>query len=293
VQLHLIPIASDYLDRDREAEFILRLSRFGDYKNENVGISVAALTQLTQKFISSNRLQGKMELGEKAARTGLASEPYSVSVCKETGASGTEKTPVRFPKITRNADCSKGYCDAVQAAEFLAKKLDEKINQAQNVIGKSTNQLENFNGCVNTAEQKACTFTELGVPSDSFDLFLQNDQMTIDLLQKQFGEKGPASLTKYGVSYCPGPECEIKSITQTGFPNYLYVSNGFRGCGRYTVKLNGAAYVQQNQIRNDSFILAVNVKNRELTPECVNAIENVMNFLPTDSGMTAESPFGS
>ncbi len=293
VELHLIPIASDYLDRDREAEFILRLSRFGDYKNENVGISVAGLTQLTQKFISSNRLQAKMELGEKAARTGLASEPYSVNVCKETGASGTEKTSVRFPKITRNADCSKGYCDAVQAAEFLAKKLDEKINQAQNVIGKSNNQLENFVGCVNTAEQKACTFTELGVPSESFDLFLQNDQLTIDLLQKQFGEKGPATLVNYGVSYCPGLECEIKSIAQTGFPNYLYVSNGFRGCGRYTVKLNGAAYVQQNQIRNEAFILAVNVKNRELTPECINAIENVMNFLPVDSGMTAESPFGS
>lgn len=293
VELHLIPIASDYLDRDREAEFILRLSRFGDYKNENVGISVAGLTQLTQKFISSNRLSAKMELGEKAVSTIATSNPYEISVCKETGASGTEKTSVRFPKITRNADCSKGYCDAVQAAEFLAKKLDEKINQAQNVIGKSANQLENFHGCVNTAEQKACTFTELGVPSDGFDLFLQNDQLTIDLLQKQFGEKGPATLANYGVSYCPRPECEIKSIARTGFPNYLYVSTGFRGCGRYRVKLNGAAYVQQNQIRNEAFILAVNVQNRELTGECINAIENVMNFLPIDSGMTAESPFGS
>lgn len=291
--LLLVPITTDYLERDLEAEFIVRLAKQGDYKNENLGISVAGLTQLTQKFIQSNRLQSRVELGEMAVSTGLASEPYTMDVCIEEGIPPGTKESVRFPKISRNADCEKGYCDATQAAQFLGEKLDNKINQVQNAIGNSNNQLENFIGCVNTAEQKACTFTELGVPSDSFDLFLQNDLVAVELLQKEFAEKGPASLTNYSVGYCSGIECDAKSVAQTGFPNFLFVSNLLRGCGKYRIKLNGAAFVQQNQIRNEGFILSINVQQRELTPECTNQIENVLNFLPTDEGMTGDNPFGT
>lgn len=289
--LALVPLSTNLLNRDFEAEFLIRLVKQADYKNPNMGIAVGGLLQTTQKFISSNRLQAQIELGESAVATGLASQPFTLDVCVEEGVAKGSKEATRFPKISTSTECTKGYCDAVHASEFLATKLRDKISQVQTAVNEGANELSNFQGCVNTAPSKACTFTELGVTPEAFDLFLQNDQLTPNLLQKTIAETGPAELQGYAINYCFGPQCDVKAIAQTGFPNLLYLSDAFRGCGRYRVTINGAVFASQSQVRNEGFVLSVNVTQRLLTPECTNQIENVSNFLPVDKGLTGDSTF--
>ncbi|MFH0954803.1 MAG: carboxypeptidase regulatory-like domain-containing protein [Candidatus Micrarchaeota archaeon] len=290
--LALVPVSTNLLNRDFEAEFLIRLVKQGDYKNPNMGIAAGGLLQTTNKFISSNRLQAQFEIGASAVTTGLASNPYTIDVCQEEGVAKGSKEATSFPKLSKSPECTKGYCDSVLASEFLATKLRDKMNQVQLAITEGGSELSNFKGCVNTAPNKACTFTELGVTPEQFDLFLVNDQLTPNLLQKTIAETGPAELQAYAVNYCFGtPQCEVKAIAQTGFPNLLYLSDAFRGCGRYRVTINGAVFASQSQMRNTGFVMSINVTQRLLTPECTNQIENVSNFLPVDKGLTGDNAF--
>jgi len=291
----LVTLTTDTLDRDAEAEFLVRLAKRQDYKSQNLSISVAAFTLVSRKFIASNRLPAIVELGQAAVSTGIASEPFSVSVCNADGTASAQKVQIRFPKISTTANCDKGYCDAENAVEFLLKRLDNKVSQAQSAIAAGNREVINFSdNCIVTAQTPACTFGQFDpkIP-ETFDLFLQNDRVTAELLQKEIQDKSFANLKNYSVNYCAGPNCNVQAVAATGFPNLLMVSDNFAGCGRYRVSIDGAAFVNGTVIQTDGFALAVNVQSVETTPECQSRIENVHNFLPLDKSLSVDSPYST
>ncbi|MDO8625550.1 MAG: hypothetical protein Q7R47_05685 [Candidatus Diapherotrites archaeon] len=291
----LVPIATEVLAPNAEAEFLVRLVKRADYKSQNLNLSVAGFTMVSRKFIASNRIKAIVELGRTSVSTGAATEPYTMNICNEDGTISTQTTQVQFPKIATTANCDKAYCDAEQAAAYLVKKLDQKVAAAQQAVGYGNGEVLNFkDNCIVSVTKPTCTFGELDpkIP-ETFDLFLQNDRLTPDLMQKVLLDKGGADLRNYTVNYCAGGHCDAQTIAATGYPNLLLVSDNLIGCGRFRVSIDGAAFVNQTQIRNTGFTLAVNVSSYENTPECTNRIENVSNFLPIDKGVTQAGGLGT
>jgi hypothetical protein len=294
-EVTLVPIATDTLPPDGEAEFFVRLVKRQDYKSQNLNFSVSGFTTVSRKFIASNRLKAVVELGRTSVSTGAATEPYTMSVCNEDGTISTQTTKVSFPKIAQTAACDKAYCDAEQAAEYIVKKLTQKVAQAQQAVGYGNGEALNFSdNCIVTPAKPTCSFGELDpkIP-ETFDLFMQNDRLTPDLMQKMLLDKAGADLRNYTVNYCAGGRCDAEVIAATGYPNLILMSDNLVGCARYRVSIDGAAFVNQTQIRNTGFTLAVNVASREETGECTNRIENVSNFLPLDKGIVAAGGLGS
>ncbi|MBS3061448.1 MAG: hypothetical protein J4215_02590 [Candidatus Diapherotrites archaeon] len=294
-EVSIVPIASDILAPDAEAEFLVRVVKRQDYKSQNLNFSVVGLTTVSRKFIGSNRLHALVELGQTAVSTGVSTEAYTINVCKEDGTISAETRQVKFPKVASTANCDKAYCDAELAAEYLLKKLDTKIAQARSAIGYGNGEVMNFSdNCIVTAQNPVCSFGQLDpkIP-ETFDLYLQNDRLSTDLLQKTISEKGSGEIKNYQVNYCAGSRCDAQAIAATGYPNLLMVSDNIQGCGHFRVSIDGAAFVNQNQIRTDGFTLAINVSNYAVTPECVNKIQNVHNFLPIDKTLTANNAYGT
>ncbi len=294
-EVTVVWLSSDLLQPDAEAEFYVRVVKRQDYKSQNLNFAVVGLTTVTRKFISSNRLHALVELGRTAVSTGAATEPYTINYCNDDGSISAETTQIQFPKMATSANCDKAYCDATQATEYILKKLDQKLNQVKSAIGTGNAEVINFaDNCIVSATNPTCSFGQLDpkIP-ETFDLFLQNDQITTDLLQKMIQDKGSADLKAYQANYCPGSTCDAKVVAASGYPNLLLVSSNLRGCGRLRVSVDGAAFVNQNQIRTDGFTLALNVANYEMTPECANRIENVHNFLPIDKDLTMAGPYGT
>ena len=298
--LVIVPLVSEVLEKDAEAEFILRLTKGYDYKADNVSIGVIGLTMLTHKFIGSDRVNARVALGERAVETGLASAEYNVNICNPDGTISKEKKKVRFPIISKTADCTKGYCDAELAAEYIGTKILQKIEQVRSAVDRGNADIANFPGCASISGAKACSFARMGVKSDVFDLYLSNDAVTDFLMKKTLSEKNP-ELKNYSVSYCSpriNPDgsigdCDAESIAATGFPNLMYLSSGLRGCGKYRIKVDGAIFASGLKIEEKGYTIAVNVSSKQTTPECTNKITNAMNFLPQDATLTESSAYGA
>ncbi len=259
---------------------ISKETRFRTIKVKAKGLMVSS-----QQFIESNPLEITIDIGEKASTSeGKATVEKDIRVC---GTEGTKK--VAFPKLS--SECSQGYCDAKQAAQFIAKEINNTIKRAKQKIYRGQNNAGNFPGC---KDKSQCTFSSMGVSLQPMTIFMQLDymgpQVLLTEMQKgNFDELKSFSNVAQGTKSLEGDN----SSDLSGFDyGVVHLGGTFKGCGKYYVKIDGAAQVINNEIQleGQSMIITVNlIKDRVVTPECENAVQNVPNFLPLDEGYTKNS----
>ncbi|RLG70516.1 MAG: hypothetical protein DRO04_01815 [Candidatus Iainarchaeum archaeon] len=71
----------------------------------------------------------------------------------------------------------------------------------------------------------------------------------------------------------------------------LDAENKFYGCGYYNVEITGSVPVWYGKLLTEQMIVFVKVGKRQITEECrTDKIQNIMNFIPVDRGLSVESP---
>jgi len=266
-----------------EDDFQLKLLKRSDYFNEENPDQIVARGFLvsSQKFIESNPLGVVVMLGDiPDTGTGPVFDAVNIPVCETDG----QLKSVHFPKVAHDKDCENAYCDSVQFSEFLADKLLDTVDEAEDKMRDAGYEVSNpAISC--SGNSPYCSFSSLGInmTDHSHTVFLRNDHVSAEVIEK--GLEG-TDLGNFSVSFRSG---EISEIIEgaTGFSAFnLYLSEPLKGCGRYRITLNGAVQNTSGTLQPENLILMVKVsEGRKITPECTNKVQNAMNFLPVDSGL--------
>jgi len=260
----------------QEQSFKLILLK-GQEANRTATLKVVGLLVSQNQFIESNELRVTLKLGEKAGTAdGKATSPMSLKVCGED-----ETHEVKFPILS--SDCANGYCDAKQLAEYLVEKAGILAKMAEDKIKRADKDASKFGNC---KTKEFCTFEDMGVLSEDEPVYLQLDFLSREVLEMVLKEtKG--ELKNYSVGHSIESFEALAGNFSTGT---AYLSDNFKGCGKYYVKITGAArvYSEQEILFDDSeknFAIAINItQDRVVTDECLHNVENVSNMLPVDEG---------
>jgi len=263
-----------------EQKMQLKLVKRESMRREDVTVKLRGWLVRTQKSTESNQERVSIRLGEDS-EPGPATESVTLDYCDEAGS-----IELKIPIISEK-DCSKGYCDAKNMARFLAEKISEKAKQVKAKIGFLNSEAGGL--CRNN---NYCEFWELEVPSSRFYAYQQLDHMTGETLLHEIDEVGDKSITGYAVQT---GRTDIGSVSSSGFGfKQIFLEKAMRGCGRYNLEISGAVQVIDGRILDDSFVIVIKeVNERQVTDECIERIENVLNFLPIDSGYSTKNDYGT
>jgi len=256
------------------------LTKSNSYNSRDAGekIVVIGQTTATLRKIKSNPITIKISLGEKAKETGRKTTAIEVPVCEEPNIN--EK--VSFPLKAKD-DCSQGYCDAVQASKDIAKTIKEIFELAVRRSKEGSNSSTAF-GCLET--QQYCPYSVLGVPTIKKELYLMNDFISINLLKNELKNLN-SEVKDYAVDIRP---IEIADISTAFIARQILLSNPINGCGKYELEFDGAMKNATGKLINEEQTIIIKVKKIEgTTEECKLEIQNLLNFLPEDKGLSADT----
>lgn len=228
------------------------------------------------KYVTSDPVPIFINLGTISGEDSLAENEIELPVCDD--GSGTRKKMVKFPKISSGAnDCSSAYCDASQAAVFLVEKIQKMYQIAESKMLEK-NRTTLGTDCANKA---ACDLSAFGVETEKFNLYMQNDRVTPELIRATI-EKNEKFASLRGFDPILG------GIAGFGFGRSI-VLPPIEGCGKYPLELSGAVEtvgVTAQQGRETFTVRFKEGKGKTTTVECQAKIQNVANFLPKDDPAT-------
>ena len=265
-----------------EGDFKLILLKSHETKTSGA-LKIVGLLVNQGKYIESNELTVILKLGELAA-TPEGKHTAEISL-KKCDSDGMER--IAFPVLS--SDCSAGYCDAKQLAEFLVGKAETLVKMAEDKARGANFNVESFGNCSKPGIEY-CSFGDMGIITESFPVFLQLDYMTKEVMFKALSES-KGEIKEYDV--VQGKK-SVKSIGGVGFDfGNINLGGSFKGCGKYYAELAGAARIHNGEIViNDNtkdFWISINItQERVTTEECLHKIENTANFLPVDQGFTID-----
>ncbi|MCX6798472.1 MAG: hypothetical protein NTW59_00010, partial [Candidatus Diapherotrites archaeon] len=248
-------------------------------------VRLVGILQMQNKAIESNDLDVAIKIGQAATAQSVdpatATKKISLKKCDTEG----DFRQFQFPVVS-TGDCSKGYCDAKQLADYIIKKADALVNSAKDKASRANRQAWQFGEC-GAAGSNHCSFEDMGVPGKIEPAYLMVDNMNTELLQHELEAQSKTELKSYSVVQA---EKKIDSISDIGFEfGQVYLAGNMTGCGLYRFAILGAASVKNGEILNAeegrNYMLVINVtQERATTEQCLHKIENAANFLPLDEG---------
>ncbi len=279
----LVPLDTSFLRQGQRASFKLILKKGSDYstlEGRTETLFVKGFLVRTQRFIKSAPISGIIiEIGQKAEAIGKATSPVAIPVCELPEEDGLA---VKFPVIAKGNDCTTGYCDAEQFSEFLLEKLDNKVSDVQRKIRAGSGNTASFAGCDPT--QPFCSFSSMGVISAPVYSYFQNDLLSKDVIKHVQDQGRYKSVQKMQPEF---RQVDIEKLNASFTINQLMISEVIRGCGRYELSFDGAVQNVGGKLLENNIVLQVNVIGKSHTDECnPTKIQNIMNFLPQDEGLT-------
>lgn len=274
---------------NQRAEFQLIMEKKTNYKGK-LSAKVNALLVNTQKFVSQS-FPLEIAFGPLEATSGRASAPLNVEVCDQPG----KYIPVKLPQLASASVCNNAYCDSVQLSEYLARELENKVKEVQSKVSLKKSDASNFPGC--DAGKGYCKFSSVGVKTEPFTVYLQNDRLSPEVMRNALNPStstsAPTRLSTYDVSYLGAPfENQDDAFVQrlgTGYGNKIFIPDTIQGCGAYVVSIDGAVEIAGGQLITDQLNLLVRLEQQfpTMNAECqAENIENAYNFLPQDKGLT-------
>ncbi len=272
-------------------------------KRQNYQVVLEAISEVSQTPITSKPFPVNISSGNSTREEHVKGAPVKVKVC----GSQTE-TEVVMPKIVENANCAEGYCDAKNAVKYIAAKVEKVIQNARSQGYSYKNTIENE--VIPCQVTGICTFEELNMVPEEFDLYLQNDRITPELLEAELNkvQYEGANNTPYRetVGTTNGLVVEpkyvelsvIRGFILTGYYRRIFLDPAFTGCGYYRIAINGAFPAGPQGLDSMSPVLSINAvpqnsRSSLLTNECVSSIQNIENFNPIDTGLEPGREFGT
>ena len=265
-------------------------------KLENYPIRIQGITGVSQTPIQSDKLMIDILGGTAIGEEGKATKGLSISVCGEEG-----KKTINVPKLASGTDCANGYCDAKQAAEYIASRVTSAIKKAQSKAYSNQQQNQSFS-CL---ARGFCTFGELGVSRETFDLYLQNDSVSAGVMEEainkttQYNSGFRGEITGgYRVEMANVSENIADYIASTGFGGRtIIIDRDIQGCGYYRISINGSFNASGGQVNWELPVVVVSSSvggvKKKITQECKDSIENLANFTPIDKELTLANDLGT
>ncbi|HLC79063.1 MAG TPA: hypothetical protein VJG83_01410 [archaeon] len=278
----------------REATFSLILEKRENFNGNPVPIYVHAFLPRSGTPIESSPIIVDVKIGKDVAKGAAATEQITLAVCEGTGKTKT----LRFPVIASGNSplCDSAYCDASQLSNYLADRLDEKIRDAEKQIQNRSAEIQKSDCSQQDLVRGFCTFDGLGVKKETFFVYFSHDNLSPAILQKSLEGKN-STVRSYRVDFFEG---KSGGEYLGGFGKQIYLNSNLRGCGRYTVTLRGFVTVQGSRIVPDLMNIVVDIapdedgaSARQITEQCLPNIQNVMNYLPRDEGLTKSQKYDS
>jgi len=267
---------------------------------KNYSVVINAVSEISQTPITSKPFNINIYSGQDMASEHVKAVKLKAKIC------GTQQEEeITVPKVSDNANCGEAYCDAQQAAKYLEQKIRQIISKAQSQ-GYSKKNLEETFDCQLTG---ACTFEEIGMQPEYLDLYLQNDNLSADILQKELNgsdyeasSSTPFRETAGSTGFMVIPEMVdlgfLKVRVLSGYDRTIFLDRELSGCGYYKLMISGAFRAGVDGI--DAMTPAISVravpqsgKSKLITKECRDSITNVPNFNPIDSGLESGSDYGT
>ncbi|MFH0714506.1 MAG: hypothetical protein V1847_01810, partial [Candidatus Diapherotrites archaeon] len=144
----------------------------------------------------------------------------------------------------------------------------------------------------------ACSFDDLGVSTDSFLLYLQNDSVSQEALASTIASSTYPEIEKFEVQFHGYPIGANVNIVQelsgAGGGRRILFPSQITGCGEYRVKINGGTErVGETVQEGRATILVTLEQGRSAGQQCDSQIQNVLNFLPKDARWSVMDSKGS
>lgn len=281
----LIAIDGDNsLEKDQEKGFQFLLTKSTPYKG-NFSIEVQGLLVLSQKIVKTEPIPVEVRLGANELSSANVSGLTQVPVCENPN----EKIGVRFPILAARDECSQAYCDAEQLANMLSRVIEQQISKAVQLMQSKQRDAAQIPGC--NLGQRYCSFAQMGIQGNTFEVFLQNDALSPQMMQFVMrGEKYPR-LQGMQAELLPtltgeNADASFESKLGAGFGNKVFMPE-IQGCGAYQFAIVGGVEMAGAQLQPDQINIGIKViAPRRETAECQYKIQNVANFLPKDRSLT-------
>ncbi len=278
-------------------------------RREKYEIVVNGVTQMSQTLIQSKPFGVKLYSGSVLTDEKSRSTKIKVKECIAPNSKETAKeVELVAPLTTDTANCSDRYCDAQNAAKYLAQKIEQVVQKARSAGYSKKDVSEDGFPC---QLEGACTFAEIGMDEEElFDLYLQNDSISTNMLYKELNglnnDGGNTTPFREGAYISSGFMVEptlvemgfIKSRVLQGYLKTVYFDTSFSGCGYYQVSMSGAFKSGPEGLDTMSPVIIVRAKQingaTKIVPkECKSEIGNITNFNPVDLGLNPGKEYGS
>ncbi len=258
----------------------------GQTKLRNFPITLRGMTEISQTVIEASPMNidvfSGVNFNEEYSK---AEKGISVNICGEE-----TKELIDIPREASGNDCSQGYCDAEQASEYIAKKLDTAIKkaEAQAYSAQTTNE------SMLCLTKGFCTFGDIGTQQTSFDLYLKNDVVSTEAMRNAFekfasGSTGISGISSAEFRFETGNVSDeiLGAIARSGYGKQVIIDDSISGCGYYKIVISGVFPVTGEGVNFLMPILSIKAepligKGKIQTKECEDSIENLVNFTPID-----------
>jgi hypothetical protein len=290
--LYMAP-ASIIIPPGTEVQVNLQLDRKSPFDGSPQPIYFLGFLPRSGSPMQSTPVIVDIKLGNIAKKGEAATEIQEINVCESENSK--EKKPVRFPIIAtgNNPQCDTAYCDAKQLAEYIADRIEQKIMDAEKQINTKSAEISKTNCAQIELAGGYCKFSGLGVKTEQFTVYMSHDNMTPAMLSKAL-ETRKGSARNFLAKPFEGKEI---GPYIGGYSRQVWMNGSFRGCGRYTITIDGAVAVQGSRILPELMNIIVDSQNeegnnsRQTTEQCLPKVQNVMNFLPKDEGLTKTASY--
>ncbi|MFH0714498.1 MAG: hypothetical protein V1977_01940, partial [Candidatus Diapherotrites archaeon] len=99
--------------------------------SRNGTVQIFGVISSTGQAVLTDTVPISIKFGKGASGTkGIVGVKGKVPICDSPG----QFMDVEFPKLATGDDCSSGYCDADSATKYLAKKINQKVEDLENKI---------------------------------------------------------------------------------------------------------------------------------------------------------------
>lgn len=272
------------LEKDQEKGFQFLLTKTTPYKG-NFSVEVQGLLVLSQKIVKTEPIPLEVRLGANELSSANVSGLTQVPVCENPN----ERIGVRFPILATRDECSQAYCDAEQLANMLSRVVEQQIGKAAQLMQSKKNDAAQIPGC--DLGKRSCSFAQMGIQGSVFEVFLQNDALSPQMMQYVMrGEKYPR-LQGMQAELLPtllgeNADASFESKLGAGFGNKLFMPE-IQGCGAYQLAIVGGVEMSGAQLQPEQINVGIKlIAPRRDTAECQYKIQNVANFLPKNRSLT-------
>lgn len=277
-----------------EADVKLVLDKKSPYNNAPQQIVFVGVLPRSGARIESTPVVVDIKLGDVAKKGEAATEPIDVEICETPKV----KQSFRFPIVATGAtpQCDSAYCDAMQLSNYIAERIEQKVQDADKQIASKGADIKNSYCSQQDLARGFCTFSSLGVKPENFTVYMSHDSMTPAMLTRALDLK-KGSARNFQAQFQDG--VKESGLYLGGFSRQAILNGEFKGCGRYTVSLKGSVAVQGSRILPELMNVLIDLKPEEgkdargITEQCLPKVQNVMNFLPKDEGLSNSTNYES